>query len=61
MLLLVACLAGMEAVPYFFVWGLMQVDLLQLPERFGRVASAMPSARELAVDPPLQEYDEAAA
>jgi hypothetical protein len=57
--LLIACLAGLEALPYFLVWGWMQVDLLQLPERFRR--SATVEEETPLVDDAIPEYEGAAA
>ena len=57
-LLLLACLAGLEAVPYFLVWGWMQVDLLLLPERVRSAAEASDIQR---ADELLPEYEGVAA
>jgi hypothetical protein len=55
--LLIACMAGLEAVPYFFVWGWMQYELLEVGQWFGR-ARVEESA---GVEEPMTEYDVAAA
>jgi hypothetical protein len=55
--LLIACMAGLEAVPYFVVWGWMQYDLLEAGWLFGRVRAT----ETVVVDESMPEYDAAAA
>ena len=55
--LVLACMAGLEAVPYFVVWGWMQYELLEVERWFGRVRVA----ETVVVDEPMPEYDAAAA
>jgi hypothetical protein len=55
--LLLACMAGLEAVPYFLVWGWMQYELLEVGRLFGRVRVA----ESAILEEPMPEYDVAAA
>ncbi len=52
--LLLACMAGWEALPYFVVWGWMQFDLLDGGRLFGRVPAR-------AAEDVMPDYDAAAA